>query len=107
VQAIGNRLKLRFEQKAQLTSKRAPSIRAGSLQWLAYHSGPDRDCRAGTLTTEETEGCFIDYPQGSVLFEGGPGHIHNRAKQDEHARHSGRLFLSASIRAARRKFAPG
>ncbi len=31
----------------------------------------------GTISIEETEGCFVDYPQGSVLFEGGPGHIHN------------------------------
>jgi hypothetical protein len=31
----------------------------------------------GTITVEETAGCFVDYPQGSVLFEGGPGHIHN------------------------------
>jgi Uncharacterized conserved protein, contains double-stranded beta-helix domain len=42
------------------------------------HSGPGIVIvEQGTLTIEETEGCFVDYPKGAVLFEGGPGHIHN------------------------------
>jgi hypothetical protein len=42
------------------------------------HAGPGIVIvEQGTLTIEEKAGCFVDYPQGSVLFEGGPGHIHN------------------------------
>ena len=32
---------------------------------------------SGTATFEETEGCFADYPAGSVIFESGPTDIHN------------------------------
>jgi quercetin dioxygenase-like cupin family protein len=46
------------------------------------HSGPGIVIvEQGTITIEETEGCFVDYPQGSVLFEGGPGHIHNASNR--------------------------
>jgi quercetin dioxygenase-like cupin family protein len=42
------------------------------------HAGPGLVIvEQGTITIETTVGCFTDYPQGSVLFEGGPGHIHN------------------------------
>jgi hypothetical protein len=37
----------------------------------------------GTITIEERAGCFVDYPQGSVLFEGGPGHIHNASNRTD------------------------
>ncbi len=42
------------------------------------HAGPGLVIvEQGTITIETKVGCFADYPQGSVLFEGGPGHIHN------------------------------
>jgi len=42
------------------------------------HAGPGIVIvEQGTITIEETEGCFVDYPQGSVLFHRGPGHIQN------------------------------
>lgn len=46
------------------------------------HAGPGIVIvEQGTITIEETEGCFVDYPEGSVLFEGGPGHIHNASNR--------------------------
>ena len=42
------------------------------------HAGPGIVIvEQGTITIEETEGCFVDYPQGSVLFHRGPGQIQN------------------------------
>ncbi len=50
----------------------------GAYSGWHTHSGPGIVIvEKGTISIEETEGCFVDYPQGSVLFEGGPGHIHN------------------------------
>lgn len=50
----------------------------GAYSGWHTHGGPGIVIvEQGTLTTEEKAGCFVDYPQGSVLFEGGPGHIHN------------------------------
>ena len=38
------------------------------------HAGPGIVIvEQGTITIEETAGCFVDYPQGSVLFHRGPG----------------------------------
>lgn len=46
------------------------------------HAGPGIVIvEQGTITIEETAGCYVDYPQGSVLFEGGPGHIHNASNR--------------------------
>lgn len=46
------------------------------------HAGPGIVIvQQGTITIEETAGCFVDYPQGSVLFEGGPDHIHNASNR--------------------------
>lgn len=54
----------------------------GGFSGWHTHSGPGIVIvEQGTLTIEETEGCFVDYPQGSVLFEGGPGHIHNASNR--------------------------
>jgi hypothetical protein len=42
------------------------------------HAGPGIVIvEQGTITIEAPAACFGDFPQGSVLFEGGPGHIHN------------------------------
>jgi len=50
----------------------------GGFSGWHTHSGPGFVIVVqGTLTVEETEGCFVDFPQGSVLYEGGPSHIHN------------------------------
>jgi quercetin dioxygenase-like cupin family protein len=80
VQTVGNRLKLRFgSKKASINILNVHQVFApGAFSGWHTHSGPGIVIvEQGTLTTEETEGCFVDYPQGSVLFEGGPGHIHN------------------------------
>jgi len=46
------------------------------------HAGPGIVIvEQGTITIEETLGCYVDYPQGSVLFEGGPDHIHNASNR--------------------------
>jgi quercetin dioxygenase-like cupin family protein len=46
------------------------------------HAGPGIVIvEQGTITIEETAGCYVDYPQGSVLFEGGPNHIHNASNR--------------------------
>jgi hypothetical protein len=55
---------------------------AGGYSGWHTHAGPGIVIvEQGTLTIEETEGCFVDYPVGSVLFEGGPGHIHNASNR--------------------------
>ena len=80
VEAIGNRLKLRFgSNKAPINILNVHQVFApGAFSGWHTHAGPGIVIvEQGTITTEETEGCFVDYPQGSVLFEGGPGHIHN------------------------------
>jgi len=46
------------------------------------HAGPGIVIvEQGTITIEEFAGCYVDYPQGSVLFEGGPDHIHNASNR--------------------------
>ena len=46
------------------------------------HAGPGIVIvEQGTITIEEKAGCFVDYPEGSVLFEGGPSHIHNASNR--------------------------
>jgi quercetin dioxygenase-like cupin family protein len=46
------------------------------------HAGPGIVIvEQGTITIEQTAGCYVDYPQGSVLFEGGPNHIHNASNR--------------------------
>jgi quercetin dioxygenase-like cupin family protein len=50
----------------------------GAYSGWHTHAGPGLVIvEQGTITIESKVGCFTDYPQGSVLFEGGPGHIHN------------------------------
>ena len=50
----------------------------GGFSGWHTHAGPGLVVvEQGTITIEEPQGCFVDYPEGSVLFEGGPGHIHN------------------------------
>jgi quercetin dioxygenase-like cupin family protein len=54
----------------------------GGFSGWHTHAGPGIVIvEQGTITIENTEGCFIDYPQGSVLFEGGPGHVHNASNR--------------------------
>jgi quercetin dioxygenase-like cupin family protein len=48
--------------------------------YTGFHSHPGPGwvvIISGTATLEETLGCFVDYPAGSVLFEAGPADIHN------------------------------
>ncbi len=48
----------------------------GYTGWHA-HSGPGFVIvREGMLTIENTQGCYCDYPQGSVIYDG-PAIIHN------------------------------
>ena len=50
----------------------------GGFSGWHTHSGPGLVVvEHGTITIEEHEGCFVDYPEGAVLFEGGPSRIHN------------------------------
>ena len=50
----------------------------GAFSGWHTHPGPGIVIvEQGTLTIEEVAGCYVDYPQGSVLLEGGPDHIHN------------------------------
>jgi len=74
----------------QFGSDRAPinilnvhqTFAPGGYSGWHTHSGPGIVIvEQGTITIEEKEGCFVDYPQGSVLFEGGPGHIHNASNR--------------------------
>ena len=54
----------------------------GGFSGWHTHAGPGIVIvEQGTITIENTEGCFVDFPQGSVLFEGGPGHIHNASNR--------------------------
>ena len=54
----------------------------GGFSGWHTHAGPGIVIvEQGTITIEQTAGCFVDYPQGSVLFEGGPGHIHNASNR--------------------------
>lgn len=54
----------------------------GGFSGWHTHAGPGIVIvQQGTITIEETAGCFVDYPQGSILFEGGPGHIHNASNR--------------------------
>lgn len=54
----------------------------GGFSGWHTHGGPGIVIvEQGTITIEETVGCFVDYPQGSILFEGGPGHIHNASNR--------------------------
>jgi len=54
----------------------------GAFSGWHTHAGPGIVIvEQGTLTIEQTVGCFVDYPQGSVLFEGGPDHIHNASNR--------------------------
>ena len=80
VKAKTNKLSLNFE------SAEAPinilnvhqTFAPGGFSGWHTHSGPGLVVvEQGTITIEEHEGCFVDYPQGAVLFEGGPGRIHN------------------------------
>ena len=49
----------------------------GSSGWHS-HPGPGWVVIvSGTASMEETQGCFVDYPAGSVIFEAGPSDIHN------------------------------
>jgi quercetin dioxygenase-like cupin family protein len=84
VRAIGNELKLRFgSPKTPINILNVHQTFApGGFSGWHTHSGPGIVIvEQGTITIEETEGCFVDYPQGSVLFEGGPGHIHNASNR--------------------------
>src|SRR5215471_8322176 len=70
VQAIGNRLKLRFgSKKAPINILNVHQVFApGAFSGWHTHAGPGIVIvEQGTLTIEETEGCYVDYPQGSVL----------------------------------------
>jgi quercetin dioxygenase-like cupin family protein len=50
----------------------------GGFSGWHSHPGPGWVIvESGTATMEETQGCFVDYPAGSVLFEAGPSDIHN------------------------------
>ncbi len=50
----------------------------GAYSGWHTHAGPGYVIvTEGTLTIEEAKDCFIDYPKGSVLFEGGQDRIHN------------------------------
>ena len=54
----------------------------GAFSGWHTHAGPGFVIvEQGTITIENTVGCFVDYPRGSVLFEGGPGHIHNASNR--------------------------
>jgi quercetin dioxygenase-like cupin family protein len=54
----------------------------GAYSGWHTHAGPGIVVvEQGTITIEETAGCYVDFPQGSVLFEGGPGHIHNASNR--------------------------
>src|SRR5690349_20765100 len=54
----------------------------GGFSGWHTHSGPGIVIvELGTITIEEKAGCYVDYPQGSVLFEGGPGHIHHASNR--------------------------
>lgn len=54
----------------------------GGFSGWHTHAGPGIVIvEQGTITIEETAGCYVDYPQGSVLFEGGLGLIHNASNR--------------------------
>jgi quercetin dioxygenase-like cupin family protein len=54
----------------------------GGFSGWHTHAGPGFVIvEQGTITIENAVGCFVEYPQGSVLFEGGPGHIHNASNR--------------------------
>jgi len=54
----------------------------GAYSGWHTHAGPGIVVvEQGTITIEETAGCYVDFPQGSVLFEGGPGQIHNASNR--------------------------
>ena len=80
VKSQGDTLKLRFggqNAPVNILNVHQTFVPGGFSGWHT-HSGPGIVIvEQGTLTIEEREGCFVDYPQGAVLFEGGPGHIHN------------------------------
>ena len=80
VQSLGNLLKVRFNSsKAPINILNVHQTFApGGFSGWHTHAGPGIVIvERGTITIEETEGCFVNYPEGSVLFEGGPQHIHN------------------------------
>jgi len=84
VWTLGNELKLRFDSPQTLINilNVHQTFDPGGFSGWHTHAGPGIVIvEQGTITIEETEGCFVDYPQGSVLFEGGPGHIHNASNR--------------------------
>jgi quercetin dioxygenase-like cupin family protein len=81
-----------FDEYLTFDSDKAPinilnvhqTFAPGGFSGWHTHGGPGIVIvEQGTITIEETEGCFVDYPQGSVLFEGGPGHIHNASNRTD------------------------
>ena len=74
------------ELHQKIGSDKAPVTIATSTQTFApggfsgwhSHTGPVWVIvESGTASLEHTEGCFVDYPTGSVLFESGPTDVHN------------------------------
>jgi quercetin dioxygenase-like cupin family protein len=80
--AAGKILILIFGEKAagepiNILNVHQTFVPGGYSGWHS-HAGPGIVIvEQGTITIEETEGCFVDYPQGSVLFHRGPGQIQN------------------------------
>jgi quercetin dioxygenase-like cupin family protein len=84
VQTMANKLLL-----LDVGSDRAPvnilnvhqTFAPGGYSGWHTHSGPGFVIvEQGTITIETTVGCFVDYPQGSALFEV-PGNIHNASNR--------------------------
>jgi quercetin dioxygenase-like cupin family protein len=76
----GNKLALTFDDaKAPIDILQVHKTFApGGFSGWHTHAGPGVFVvEQGTLTIEKPQGCFVDYPQGSVVFEGGPTKIHN------------------------------
>jgi quercetin dioxygenase-like cupin family protein len=80
----GNSGQLQLHQ--EIGSDKAPvnvntgtqTIAPGGFSGWHSHPGPGWVIVvSGTATEEKVEGCFVDYPAGSVLFEAGPTDIHN------------------------------